>query len=78
MEKKEMYLTRNTVAEKNDVWSEVPSDLAERVAALLSRILSDQFDAKITCVAVKRSGSVDEKGCVNDRTAYDRGECEIA
>lgn len=37
-----------------DVWGETPPDIAERVAALLSRILSEQFDAKVTVVAERR------------------------
>ena len=38
-------------------WYDVPDDLAERVATLLSRILSNQFDAKITVAAIKPEGS---------------------
>lgn len=42
-------------------FSDVPDDLAERVAALLTRILSAQFDAKITFVARKHDSQEAEK-----------------
>lgn len=53
----------------NGVWSDVPDDLAERVAALLTRIVSKQFDAKVTYVAINRSDSEEGVGYENKRTA---------
>ena len=64
-----MYFVSREIQGSQDAWSEVPEDLAERVAALLSRILSQQFDAKITFVAVKRSGSGEVADYENKRTA---------
>ena len=42
-----------TEEEKNDPWSEAPPDIADRVARLLSRLLAEQFDAKVTVAAGK-------------------------
>ena len=36
------------------VWYDAPDDLAERIAAILTRIMSNHFDAKITVAAVKK------------------------
>ena len=47
-------------------FSNVPDDLPERVAALLSRILSNQFDAKITVAAISKN-ALKERGTRRER-----------
>ena len=36
------------------VWYDVPDDLADRIASILTRIMSNHFDAKITVAAISK------------------------